>query len=81
MSSKRVSACEDDTCCSSGAPGHRTTVGCDLRTGLGSPNAQSFVHDLATMFPRRAGRSLWPECCCMKANTKIANNEEMKGKV
>jgi len=32
-------------------PGLPTTAGYDLTTGLGSPKAYSFVHDLATMFP------------------------------
>lgn len=32
-------------------PGLPCTVGYDLTTGLGSPKAYSFVHDLATMFP------------------------------
>jgi subtilase family serine protease len=35
----------------SGVPGWPCTVGYDLTTGLGSPKAYSFVHDLATMFP------------------------------
>jgi len=32
-------------------PGLPVTVGYDLTTGLGSPKAYSFAHDLATMFP------------------------------
>jgi subtilase family serine protease len=32
-------------------PAWPTTVGYDLTTGLGSPRAYSFAHDLATMFP------------------------------
>jgi subtilase family serine protease len=32
-------------------PGLPCTAGYDLTTGLGSPKAYSFVHDLATMFP------------------------------
>jgi subtilase family serine protease len=32
-------------------PSLPTTVGYDLTTGLGSPKAYSFAHDLATMFP------------------------------
>jgi subtilase family serine protease len=35
----------------SGVPGLPTTAGYDLTTGLGSPQAYSFVHDLATLFP------------------------------
>jgi len=35
----------------SGVPGLPCRVGYDLTTGLGSPKAYSFVHDLATMFP------------------------------
>jgi subtilase family serine protease len=35
----------------SGVPGFPCTVGYDLTTGLGSPQAYSFVHDLAAMFP------------------------------
>ena len=32
-------------------PGLPATVGYDLTTGLGSPKAYSFAHDLATLFP------------------------------
>ncbi len=32
-------------------PGYPTTPGYDLTTGLGSPKAYGFVHDLAAMFP------------------------------
>ena len=32
-------------------PSLPTTAGYDLTTGLGSPKAYSFAHDLATMFP------------------------------
>jgi subtilase family serine protease len=35
----------------SGVPGLPCTVGYDLTTGLGSPRAYNFAHDLATMFP------------------------------
>jgi subtilase family serine protease len=34
-----------------GVPGWPCSIGYDLTTGLGSPRAYSFVHDLATMFP------------------------------
>jgi subtilase family serine protease len=34
-----------------GVPGWPCTVGYDLTTGLGSPKAYSFAHDLAAMFP------------------------------
>ncbi len=42
---------QDNMCYGSGVPGLPTTIGYDLTTGLGSPKAYSFVHDLATMFP------------------------------
>jgi subtilase family serine protease len=41
----------DNTRYGTGVPGWPCTVGYDLTTGLGSPKAYSFVHDLATMFP------------------------------
>jgi subtilase family serine protease len=42
---------QDNMSYGSGVPGFQTTVSYDLTTGLGSPKAYSFVHDLATMFP------------------------------
>jgi subtilase family serine protease len=42
---------DDNTRFGSGVPGWPCTVGYDLTTGLGSPKAYNFVHDLATMFP------------------------------
>jgi subtilase family serine protease len=41
----------DNFCYGYNVPGLPTTVGYDLTTGLGSPKAYSFVHDLAAMFP------------------------------
>lgn len=35
----------------SGVPGYSTTVGWDLTTGFGSPNANNFVRDLANALP------------------------------
>ena len=41
----------DNTCYGTGVAGLPCTVGYDLTTGLGSPRAYNFAHDLATMFP------------------------------
>jgi kumamolisin len=41
----------DNTRYGFGVPGWPCTVGYDLTTGLGSPKAYNFVHDLATTFP------------------------------
>lgn len=42
-----VTILDDNSCFGSGVPGYETTAGYDLTTGLGSPKAYRFVHDLA----------------------------------
>ncbi|HEV2139140.1 MAG TPA: hypothetical protein VGR53_09890 [Nitrososphaerales archaeon] len=41
----------DNSLFGSGIPGYSATSGWDLTTGFGSPNANNFVHDLASALP------------------------------